>query len=146
MTAPRVRPRPLGLLAFAALASACVAVERSPGVALATSPAGARVVIDGEDSGFVTPCRLGLSRRSHDVDLVLAGYEPARVRIRPGGQDDLVYWHEAYIDEGVYRFPLWLNAYDGLFPYKLRQGYEPARVFVELQIAQGGERRERGAR
>lgn len=132
--------------ALALLASACVAVERSAGVALSTSPPGARVVVDGEDSGFVTPCRLGLSRSRHAVDLVLDGYRPARVRIEPGGQDDLVYWREAYINEEVWRFPLWLNAYDGLFPYKLRQAYEPGRVFVELELQSRDERPRRPAR
>ena len=52
------------LLAPALLAtlSACAEIRRDPGVMFASNPSGARVVVDGVDSGFVTPCHLDLPR------------------------------------------------------------------------------------
>ena len=105
-----------------------------------TAPPGARVVVDGKDSGFVTPCHLELPRERQDVDLVLTGYRPASVRIDPGGDTWLILWDEAWANEQTWRFPLWLNARDGLSPIKKDLGYEPERVHVRLRLLEGQDR------
>lgn len=131
---------PPALLASFALAS-CVELQRTPGVMFASSPPGARVMVDGRDSGFVTPCHIDLSRSKHHVDIVLEGYRPASVLIEPGGQTYLVTWDEAWIYPNTWRFPLWLNARDGLFPVKIERSYSPARIWAPLRLADSREPR-----
>lgn len=136
-------------LALAALASAaCVELQRVPGVMFATAPPGARVVVDGVDSGFVTPCHLDLSRARHEVDMVLEGYKPVSVSIESGGQTTLVFWDEAVVYPNTWRFPLWLNARDGFLPVKIERSYSPTRVYAPLRLAdlKDTPRRGRGAR
>ena len=133
-------------LPLALLASSCVEIPRTPGVMFSSAPPGARVVVDGRDSGFVTPCHLDLERKHHDVDIVLPGYTPAAVKIEPGGQTWLILWDEAWLSENVWHFPLWLNARDGLFPVKVERSYEPKRVYVQLRLVEGQDRPRRGER
>jgi hypothetical protein len=134
--------------AFALGCVSCVELRRTPGVMFATSPPGARVMVDGVDSGFVTPCHVDLSRERHDVDMVLEGYKPVSVAIDSGGQTTLVFWDEAWIYPNTWRFPLWLNARDGFFPVKVERGYSPARIYAPLKLAesQDAPRRGRGRR
>jgi len=122
------------------LAAACIEIRPTPGVVFASNPAGARVVVDGKDSGFVTPCHLALERERHDVDLVLDGYHASSIRIEEGGELWLIYWDEAWINEQTWRFPLWLNARDGLFPIKIDRGYSPERIHVQLRLVEGQDR------
>lgn len=110
-------------------------MQRVPGVMLATTPPGARVMVDGVDSGFVTPCHVDLSREHHDVDLVLEGYKPVSVAIEEGGQTTLVFWDEAWVYPNTWRFPLFLNARDGFFPVKIERSYSPARIYAPLKLA-----------
>ena len=120
----RVLLAPALLLAL----SACAEIQRDPGVMFASNPSGARVVVDGVDSGFVTPCHLDIPRAAHDIDLVLEGHAPASVHIDATGDTWLILWDEAYVNENTWRSPLWLNARDGLFPAsftKLDKGGTP---------------------
>ena len=129
---------------LAALSSACIELQRTPGVLFATNPPGARVIVDGVDSGFVTPCNIDLPRESQDIDMVLEGYKPVSVAIEPGGQTTLVFWDEALVYPNTWRFPLWLNARDGFLPVKVERSYSPARIYAPLQLADVVDTRRRG--
>jgi len=119
----------------------CLELPRTPGVMFSTAPAGARVVVDGVDSGFVTPCHVDISRDAHHVDMVLEGYKPVSVLIEAGGQTSVIFWDEAWIYPNTWRFPLWLNARDGVFPIKIERSYSPARVYAALRLADAKEGR-----
>jgi hypothetical protein len=139
------------LLTFAAAAcasalAACVAIQRAPGVLIASRPAGARIVVDGDDSGFVTPCTLALTREQHAIDLMLDGYQPARIAIDKGGDTWIMHWQEAYLDYHTWHFPLWLNMQDFWTPIKVERSFEPGRVFVALRLNEKSERPRRGGR
>jgi len=132
-------PRPLvRLLPLVALAlGACVAPDRPPGLVIASEPPGARILIDGRDSGWVTPMDLRLDRGDDArIDLVLEGYRPATVVVEPGGQAwYVILWRESYKDWDTWRFPLWLNYKDVIAPIKLSGALQPARIFVPLRLA-----------
>jgi hypothetical protein len=117
------------------LSTGCVELGRAPGVLVASSPPGARIVVDGKDSGFVTPAHLGLSRDDHRLDIVLPGYQTASVRVDPTRRWGLIYWREAYVNSNTWRFPLWLNARDGFAPVKIDRDFEPGRIHVPLLLA-----------
>jgi hypothetical protein len=131
-------------LALACCAGSCVEIRRTPGVMFATTPSGARVMVDGQDSGFVTPCHIDLERSAHDVDLVLDGYLPASVHIDPGGETWLILWDEAMATPQTWRFPLFLNLRDGMLPIKVERTYDPARVYVRMRLVEGQDRPRRG--
>lgn len=136
---PRYRVLPARALAVSALLatlSACAELRRDPGVMFASNPSGARVVVDGVDSGFVTPCHIDIPRATHDIDLVLEGHAPASVHVDATGDTWLILWDEAYVNENTWRFPLWLNGRDGLFPVKVERNFEPARIYVNLRLAE----------
>lgn len=141
-----LRILPVSLALSAALASSgCVSIESPPGVMFASQPSGARIIVDGVDSGFVTPCHLDLGHQTHEIDLVLEGYKPASVHIDEGGDTWLVLWDEAWISAQSWRFPLWLNARDGLFPIKVERSSEPERVYVRLGLVESQDRPRRSA-
>ncbi len=92
-------------------------------------------MVDNRDSGFVTPCNLALPRERQRVDLLLEGFAPVSVAIDERGGYYLIHWREALVSNETWRFPLWLNYRDGVFPFKVVRGYSPARIFVPLELA-----------
>src|SRR5690349_7122568 len=95
------------------LATATInAFPSSRGVMVASQPVGARVLVDGRDSGFVTPCCLAIDRKKQRIDLVLDGYQRASRVVADDDRTYLIYWDEAYLGPNTYRFPTFLNFYD----------------------------------
>lgn len=132
------RSTALLLAALLTGAGACRSVS-PPGVSLSSDPPGARVLIDGADSGFVTPCTLDLDAGSiREVRLDLPGYVPA-VRILA---DDSINWYVPWRDGNVgvstWRFPLWLRIQELFAPIERNSGKMPGRVFVRLRPAEEG--------
>lgn len=131
MTRPALRARRAPLWALALLATACAAQRP---VHFASDPPGARVRVDGEDSGFVTPCRLELEdRSSRRIDLELSGFQTATRYLTLQDRGELVYWREAAVYYNTWNFPLWLGARDFFRPYKSLDGESPGRLFVRLR-------------
>jgi hypothetical protein len=124
------------LLAAAAspFLGSCIAVHNTPGVVLATDPPGARILIDGKDTGYVTPCDLGVERKRQRIDLVLDGYQTASRLVEEDGRWYLIFWDESTVPN-TWNFPLWLNIEDCLAPIKYDHTYWPQRVFVRMKLA-----------
>jgi len=105
-------------------------------VSFATDPPGARVLVDRQDSGFVTPCRLTLPSGSHHrIEIAMAGYAPVTLRVDHGPRTDVVLWRDMSVGPQTWRFPLWLNFEDFFEPFHIRQAYSPGHVFVRLERA-----------
>lgn len=131
------RPHRIAAALLALCAAACVAPDRPHGVVVASEPPGARILVDGQDSGWVTPMAMHLPRdESARIDLLLDGYRPATLAVAPGGQKYyLILWRESYKDWDCWRFPLWLNYEDFIAPVKLSRGLQPNRIFVPMRLA-----------
>ena len=100
----------------------------------ATDPPGARVVLDGVDSGFVTPCHIALENKSAQrVDLELAGYETASRVVTNGSRAYAILWNEMIVSNNTWHFPLWLPIEDFVIPFKISRGSTPGRLFVRLR-------------
>ena len=132
-------PRILTALILAPLlllgASSSAAVQKAPGVVIASSPPGARVLVDGEDTGFVTPCNLGLPRSRARLQLVLPGYQVSEILLRPGGRTATLSWYDGMINYNTWHFPFWLNAYDFTSPVQHTLTMIPSRIFVPMRLA-----------
>ncbi|HTF87540.1 MAG TPA: PEGA domain-containing protein [Planctomycetota bacterium] len=109
------------------------AFPESRGVMVSSQPVGARVLIDGRDSGFATPCCLAIDRRKQRVDLVLDGYQKATRLVTDDNRTYLIYWDEAYLGPNTYHFPTFLNIYDGWVPVRFEETYAPERIFVRMR-------------
>lgn len=121
------------LLALGAATGACRAPRP---VHFASDPPGARVVVDGTDSGFVTPCRLELrNKSSRRIDLELDGYQTATRFLGFEKRGELVYWRDAAVSYNTWDFPLWLGFRDFFVPYKRMSGESPGRLYVRMRRA-----------
>ncbi len=121
------------LLAPALLGAGCRNVT-PVGTVLATSPPGARVVVDGRDSGYVTPCVIDFERQvAHDVRLELAGYEQAIVFLTPDARLEVVSWYDGQVAWIPLFFGGFLPILDLLQPFRLDDSLTPSRVFVRLR-------------
>lgn len=130
-------PSPRRRIAFALAAALPLALGscKAPHpIQFASDPPGASVLVDGVDTGFVTPCMLDIpDEDSRRVDIRLTGYQPATryLTLQRGGE--LVYWRDSITRLETWRFPLWLGSEDFFIPYKRRGGESPARVYVRLR-------------
>ncbi len=73
----------------AAVQERVTALRATPGtLALTSTPQGAAIAVDGDDTGAVTPAELPLPPGEHRIALSLEGYEPATSTaiILPGGR------------------------------------------------------------
>lgn len=127
-------PRALGLAAVLALLPSCLNVS-PPGTTFASEPPGARVHVDGRDSGWVTPCRIALDTdEPHVVTLAMDGYAPREVRLTPLNRRGLVSWSLGVnAPQSTIHFPILLPAWDLFFPIRDWESQSPARVFVRLR-------------
>ncbi|MDD9933593.1 MAG: PEGA domain-containing protein, partial [Myxococcales bacterium] len=66
-------------------------------LAVASTPAGAKVIINGQDTGQVTPAELALTRGDHTLELRLEGHEPLseELSIRVGAREEIAAQLEA---------------------------------------------------
>jgi len=119
--------------------TACVASTASPGVFFATNPPGARVFVNGEDSGFATPCAISLDKtREHEVAFVLDGYDVARRDLFPNTRWTATSWSDGDIGLSLWRFPLFLTFQGLFFPFGEDDDLVPSRLYVPLEIATEG--------
>lgn len=115
--------------------SSCVAIVKPPGVVVASNPPGARVLVNGEDTGFVTPCNLGLPHETATIDLVLPGYQSAQVTVRPTAKNYMIPRRDAMANYNTWYFFLWLNVVDFITPIKRVKRLSPSRIHVPLRLA-----------
>lgn len=128
-----LKPHPL-LLGSLALLAGCRTVS-TPGTSFASEPPGARVYVDGRDSGWVTPCMIALDHDAqHSVTLALAGYQASELMVLPSGRLELVSWSQGVNGlKSTIIFPILLPAEDLLLPLVDVEGTSPGRVFVRLR-------------
>jgi len=137
-------PLLLALLATASLASCMtwpsprpnlVWDERPSGVSFSTHPPGAIVVIDGQPSGFATPCIIDLEESdSYRVEFELNGYQTAGLYVTPNRQWSLVPYNDASTPGFGWQFPLWLPFGDFWMPLRTNTALSPSRIHLRLRL------------
>ncbi|MEX1023543.1 MAG: PEGA domain-containing protein [Planctomycetota bacterium] len=128
----RLTPPLLALATF--FLAGCVSFVTPAGTSISSTPPGARVVLDGRASGYLTPCRIALDTGdSHRLRLELPGYTPKEVMLVEGGDVYLIPWSAGYDMPYGWPFPLFLNSYDLFYPVRIDRGLSPDRVHLTLE-------------
>ena len=124
----------LALAATILVAPGCLNMT-PPASSFATEPPGARVWIDGQDSGWVTPCLIALDVEDpHTVSLELDGFTPYQIALAPSYRRQVVDWQlGASGAQSTIHFPLFLPPWDLFYPFRVNHGLQPARIFVRLR-------------
>ena len=133
-----MQPSPAALLraalACALFAAGCNSTRPQTPILLATEPPGAIVLVNGESSGFVTPCRIALSlEEPHAIELVLPGYSSEMRVLVPSGYEEAVLWPEMNTHPRNWKIPLWLNIDDFFAPVRTKAPLQPPRIFVRMK-------------
>jgi len=103
-------------------------------VHFSSSPPGASVLINGQDTGFVTPCLIELEDAPvRRVQFQLRGYRTEARVLRDEKRSELVTWRESTHSYKTWNFPLWLGAEDFFIPRKSLSGESPSRLYVRLR-------------
>lgn len=122
------------LLGAVFLTSGCRFARPQPGVQLSSSPAGARVSIDGAFSGFVTPARIDLATDEwHLIEVALDGYGPQSRLVGPGSRMIAVDWRQSSVAAiDTFRFPLLLPI-ESVIPLVVESRNAPQRIHFHLR-------------
>lgn len=123
----------IAVLTLAGLPS-CAMFDNSAKVALASDPPGARIAIDNEDTGFVTPCILELDPdESALLTFELPGHDTALRLLVPDTSKRAILWRQMFLNQSTWYFPTWLNMRDLFVPVRVDKRLVPARIFVRLE-------------
>lgn len=128
-------PHPQRFVLLVALSlCGCSGTRPAQPVLFSSAPPGALVRIDGERSGFATPCLVSLPiEKAHMVELELPGHEIARRYVVPAGTHEAVFWSEMNVGHRTPKFPLFLNIDDFFVTVITRNEQVPGRIFVRLK-------------
>lgn len=122
--------------AAAALLSGCIAARRP--IVLDSTPPGAEVFVDGQSSGFATPCKIQLNDEARTVEFRLEGYETESRTWFIGDRSLVVFYMDGFTNLTSWPFPLFLGAKDFFFPVKVRDGEMPNRIHVRMTRSRVG--------
>lgn len=124
------------VLSSVALALAgCLAQRPQPGLLIATSPPGARLYVDGADSGFVTPAWIAVPANDwHRLDVSLSGYEPESRLVSPNRRLYAISWTKGWIGLSTWWFPLFLPLEDFFLPVRVDTSAAPSRIHIQLEL------------
>ncbi len=119
------------LLMLMTLSSACTTARK---IHVASQPSGARILIDGEDSGLTTPSQLTLSTamKSYTIALEKPGYNPIERQVKLGKDVDVIDPDEVAMRVCCAPCCLGLPLLGLLKPVRVKQGYTPSRIDARL--------------
>ena len=124
------------ILPFLALGS-CARNIGPPGVFFGSEPPGARILVDGLDSGYVTPRMIALDDgERYRVSFELPGFHPQQVILVPNKVGYWIAWEEGAVGMYGLRFPLFLALGEMAVPRRVKTVHAPSRVYVRMQARQ----------
>lgn len=123
------------VLPFLLLCPACTMFESQDHVLVSSEPLGARITVDGQDTGKTTPSRLNLGGNlghDHVIELTKAGYRPSRRWIYHYTEGYTSKWIDGVDDPVLPPLPLFWTVGDFVFPFAVRSALMPAEIHVRL--------------
>jgi len=124
------------LLPLAALGS-CARNVSPPGVFFSSEPPGARILVDGLDSGYVTPRMIALNdKERYRISFGLPGFHPQQVILMPNKVAYWIAWEDGSVGMYGLRFPMFLAVGEMIVPRRVKTVHAPSRVYVRMHARQ----------
>ena len=129
-------PRALAVPLLLLTCSGCVWFSSKENVLIASEPLGARILVDGEDTGRTTPASLplgGLFGYDHTIELQKKGFRPATRVIYQYTEGYTSKRIDGAYDAVMWPMPLFWTTGDFLTPFGVRAAILPAELYVVLE-------------
>ncbi len=115
---------------------ACTWWSSQRDVLITSEPLGARISVDGADTGRTTPARLSLGGNfgsDHTVVLTKKGYRPAARRLYQWTEGYTSKWIDGVYDPVMFPLPFFWTPGDFVFPFGVRGALLPGELYVRLE-------------
>lgn len=115
---------------------ACTWWKSGENVLISSEPLGARIVVDGVDTGKTTPARLTIGGNfgsDHLLELQKPGYRNARRRLYQHTEGYTSKWIDGAYEFVMPPLPLFWTPGDFLVPFGVRGALLPAELYVQLE-------------
>jgi len=115
---------------------ACTWWQSGENVLVSSQPLGARILIDGQDTGETTPARLTIGGNfgaNHLLELEKPGYRTAQRRLYQHTEGYTSRWNDGVYDLAMPPLPLFWTPGDFVFPFGVRGALLPAELYVQLE-------------
>jgi len=126
----------LPFLAFLiASLNGCVYWKSHENVLISSDPLGARILVDGRDTGKTTPSRLAIGGNfgtDHIIELQKPGFRPARRRVYQHTEGYTSRWNNGVYDMVMPPLPVFWSVGDFVTPFGIRGALLPAELYVQL--------------
>lgn len=117
------------------LACGCTWWKSTEQVFVTSDPLGARIFVDGQDTGRTTPATLAIGGnfgRDHLLELRLYGHRPQQRWLRQYTEGYTSKWIDGAYDVVMPPLPFFWTAGDFVFPFAIRGAIVPGDVHVKL--------------
>ncbi len=124
------------LLPVLLLCPACTWFSSRENVLVSSDPLGARILVDGRDTGRTTPASLPIGGHfgtDHVIELQKKGYRPARYRVQQYSEGYTSKWIDGAYDPVMLPLPMFWSAGDVAYPFGVRSAVIPAELCVRLE-------------
>jgi len=104
-------------------------------VLFTSEPPGARIWIDGEDTGYTTPKQLnigGVFGFDHEIRMTMPGYRPGTRRIYQYTEGYTSRWIDGVYDPVMPPLPLFWTFGDFFLPFGIRAAIVPGALHIKL--------------
>ena len=115
---------------------ACTWWQSKENVLVSSQPLGARIIVDGLDTGRTTPAKLTIGGNfgsDHLLELQKPGFRTARRRLYQHTEGYTSRWGDGAYDLVMPPLPFFWTPGDFVFPFGVRGALLPAELFVQLE-------------
>lgn len=130
---PTTAARRLAALALAG--AGCTYFQGDARVLVTSTPPGARILVDGEDSGRTTPSMVdlgGILGSDHELRIEKRGFDPETRRVYHFTRAYTARWIDGAVELTLWPFPFFWPLGDWVLPAGVRWIYVPHEVHVRL--------------
>jgi hypothetical protein len=124
------------LLLLLLLTPACTWFSSKEHVLVSSEPLGARILVDGVDTGLTTPAKVsigGLFGGDHTIALHKKGFRPSTRRVYQYTEGYTSKWIDGAYDAAMPPIPIFWTTGDFLTPFGVRAAILPAELYVVLE-------------